>query len=216
MRRNQPRRLSNFAAGALALVVTIAVVYFGFTKAIPFQHHFTISATFPTSNNLMPKSPVRIAGVNVGKVVEVSHLRAGEPGAVVKMQIDDKGLPIHKDATFAMPPLTTWYTPRETIVTWARESSLSGAWRWRAVPTSANAQPALAFYAWDGPAGAYLPFALNVLSLQDRLVRDVTAFIVRSIDAADAEAYVRFPEQPMDPRRLAGTFERFGLPEHLS
>jgi ABC-type transporter Mla subunit MlaD len=104
MRRNQPRRLSNFAAGALALVVTIAVVYFGFTKAIPFQHHFTISATFPTSNNLMPKSPVRIAGVNVGKVVEVSHLRAGEPGAVVKMQIDDKGLPIHKDATFSIRP----------------------------------------------------------------------------------------------------------------
>src|ERR1700738_776586 len=28
-----------------------------------------------------------------------------------------------EDATFAMPPLTTWYTPRETIATWAREFS---------------------------------------------------------------------------------------------
>src|SRR5256714_13519411 len=104
MRRNQKRTLSNFAAGAIALVLTVLIVYFGFTKAIPFQHHFTISATFPTANNLMPKSPVRIAGVNVGKVVTVQHLRAGEPGVLVKMQIEDKGLPIHKDATFAIRP----------------------------------------------------------------------------------------------------------------
>jgi phospholipid/cholesterol/gamma-HCH transport system substrate-binding protein len=104
MRRNQRRTLSNFAAGAIALVVTVVVVYFGFTKAIPFKHHFTISATFPTSNNLRPNSPVRIAGVAVGKVVAVQHLRAGEPGALVKMQIDAKGLPIHKDATFAIRP----------------------------------------------------------------------------------------------------------------
>jgi len=71
---------------------------------------------------------------------------------------------------------------------------LSGAWQWRAVLTSANAQPALAFYAWDDPTGAYLPFALNVLSLRDGLVSDVTAFIVRSIDATEPDAYMRFPE----------------------
>jgi virulence factor Mce-like protein len=104
MRRNQRRTLSNFAAGAIALVVTVVVVYFGFTKAIPFKHHFTISATFPTANNLRPNSPVRIAGVAVGKVVAVQHLRAGEPGALVKMQIQGNGLPIHKDATFAIRP----------------------------------------------------------------------------------------------------------------
>jgi RNA polymerase sigma-70 factor, ECF subfamily len=120
------------------------------------------------------------------------------------------------DATFAMPPLSTWYTPRETIATWAREYALSGAWRWRTVLTRANAQPALAFYAWDQPAGAYLPFALNVLSMRDGLISDVTAFIVRSIDAPEPDAYVRFPQQPMDVRRLAGTFERFALPGRLS
>ena len=89
------------------------------------------------------------------------------------------------------------------------------AWRWRTVLTRANAQPALAFYAWNDPAGAYLPFALNVLSLRGGLVSDVTAFIVRSTDSRDPEAYVRFPEQPMDPQRLTAAFERFGLPERL-
>jgi RNA polymerase sigma-70 factor, ECF subfamily len=121
-----------------------------------------------------------------------------------------------EDATFAMPPLASWYTPRETIATWAHEYSLSGAWQWRTVLTRANAQPALAFYAWSDPTGAYLPFALNVLSLRDGLVSDVTAFIVRSIDAPAPEAYVRFPEQPIDARRLTGTFDRFGLPHQLS
>jgi hypothetical protein len=93
---------------------------------------------------------------------------------------------------------------------------MSGEWRWRALATRANAQPALAFYAWDTPAGAYLPFALNVLSFRDGLVSDVTAFIIRSTDTDDPAAYRRFPERPIDSWRAAGTFERFGLPERLN
>ena len=120
-----------------------------------------------------------------------------------------------RDATFAMPPLTTWYTPRDVIARWAREHSLSGAWRWRALLTRANAQPALAFYAYDEAAGAHLPFALNVLTLRDGLVGDVTAFIVRSIGAPEPDAYVRFPEQPMNSERMLATFGRFGLAERI-
>ena len=121
-----------------------------------------------------------------------------------------------EDATFAMPPLATWYAPRDTIAHWARAWSLSGAWRWKPLLTEANAQPALAFYAWDEPAKAYLPFALNVLSLRDDLVSDVTAFIVRASDAPEPEAYQRFPEQPMDLHRASIAFERFGLPDRVA
>ena len=120
-----------------------------------------------------------------------------------------------EDATFAMPPLATWYRTRDGIDAWARLSPLSGAWRWRTVFTRANGQPALAFYAWDEDTQAYLPFALNVLSLRGREISDVTAFIVRSTEATEAEAYERFPDQPFDPRRLAGAFERFGVPDRL-
>jgi RNA polymerase sigma-70 factor (ECF subfamily) len=120
------------------------------------------------------------------------------------------------DASFAMPPLSTWYSPRESILTWARNFSLNGEWRWKAIETRANAQPALAFYSWDAAAAAYLPFALNVLSLRDDLVSDVTAFIVRATDATEADAYVRFPDRPMDAGRLGGTFERFDLPSTLT
>ena len=122
-----------------------------------------------------------------------------------------------EEATFAMPPLATWYAPRDTIVTWAGNFAMSGEWRWRGILTSANAQPALAFYAWDEPEGAYLPFALNVLTLRDdALVTDVTAFIVRSTAAPEPEAYENFPTQPMDERQLSGTFGRFGVPDRLN
>jgi hypothetical protein len=89
-------------------------------------------------------------------------------------------------------------------------------WRWRAVVTTANGQPALAFYSWDEEAQAYLPFALNVLSFRGDQVSDVTAFIVRSTEATDPEAYVRFPEQPFDQQRLGGAFARFGMPDQLT
>jgi RNA polymerase sigma-70 factor (ECF subfamily) len=121
-----------------------------------------------------------------------------------------------EEATFAMPPLATWYSGREAIAAWATTWSLSGAWRWRAVLTRANAQPALGFYAWDATEEAYLPFALNVITFRGRLISDVTAFIARSTEATEPDAYERFPEQPADPRQLAGTFERFGLPPRLT
>jgi RNA polymerase sigma-70 factor (ECF subfamily) len=120
------------------------------------------------------------------------------------------------DASFAMPPLSTWYTPRDSVITWAREFSLNGLWRWRALLTRANAQPALAFYSWDDDRAAYLPFALNVISVRDDLVGDVTAFIVRATGAAESDAYVRFPDRPMDDRQLAGAFARFGLPDAVA
>jgi RNA polymerase sigma-70 factor, ECF subfamily len=133
-----------------------------------------------------------------------------------RCDIDAFASMLAEDATFAMPPLATWYRTREGIRIWATHSPLSGAWRWRAVLTRANGQPALAFYSWDEDQQAYLPFALNVLSFRGEEIVDVTAFINRAIDADEPEAYKRFPEQPFDPRRLAGTFERFGVPACLT
>src|SRR5579859_5574832 len=82
-----------------------------------------------------------------------------------------------QDATFAMPPLASWYSTRDGIEGWARSWPLSGAWRWKTVRARANGQPALAFYAWDEDAGAYVPFALNVLTLRGEEVSAVTAFV---------------------------------------
>jgi RNA polymerase sigma-70 factor (ECF subfamily) len=112
-----------------------------------------------------------------------------------------------------MPPLRTWFAGAE-VDTFLRRYPMSGAWKWKAVVTQANGQPAIGYYTWDEDAGTHLPFALNVLSLRGDRISDVCAFIVRSTEDPDAD-YVRFPDQPADERRLAGAFGAFGLPEQL-
>jgi RNA polymerase sigma-70 factor (ECF subfamily) len=92
---------------------------------------------------------------------------------------------------------------------------LSGEWRWRHVFVRASGQPALAFYSWDEAEGTYLPFALNVLTIRDGLISDVTAFIARSTESRDPDAYRRWPEEPIVPERFVDFFERFGLPDRL-
>jgi RNA polymerase sigma-70 factor (ECF subfamily) len=121
-----------------------------------------------------------------------------------------------EEASFAMPPLATWYSGREGIATWASLSPMSGEFRWKSTYTRANGQPALGFYSWDEEQQAYLPFALNVLTLSGREISNVTAFICRSIESPDPESYKHFPDQPANPRSLSGFFGRFGLPERLT
>jgi phospholipid/cholesterol/gamma-HCH transport system substrate-binding protein len=87
----------------LVLVLILALAsYLAFTKRIPFTSQgFELHATFQNATTLKPQSPVRIAGVNVGKVTDVtSHGNMAD----VTFTIDDAGLPIHKDATVTIRP----------------------------------------------------------------------------------------------------------------
>ncbi len=120
-----------------------------------------------------------------------------------------------EDATFAMPPLSSWYRGRQSIAAWAAGWPMSGAWRWRSVQTTANGQLALGFYAWSEDDGSYRPFALNVLTLDGDRVSDVTAFIARSAAPRDREVFERYPDEPVDAEKAMAVFERFGLPERL-
>ena len=100
MRRVRKGRLSFFQIGLITLVLLGILTYLGFTKSIPFRHHYTVSAVFTTANNLKKGSPVRIAGVNVGKVSSVDFLHPGQPAARVLMRLDPAALPLHADAKF--------------------------------------------------------------------------------------------------------------------
>jgi RNA polymerase sigma-70 factor (ECF subfamily) len=120
-----------------------------------------------------------------------------------------------EDATFAMPPARSWYRGHEALTDFLGVGPLSGDWRWRPIPVRASGQPALAFYSWDEATGTFLPFALNVLTIRDGLVSDVTAFIVRATESRDPETYRRWPEEPIVPEKFVDYFERFGLPQRL-
>lgn len=101
--RKDRRGASPFKVGAIALVVVGIVTYLGFTKHIPFTSGFQVKAVFQSANSIRLDSPVRIAGVNVGKVVDVERYKDTN-SAVVTMEIDDNGLPIHKDAQLKIRP----------------------------------------------------------------------------------------------------------------
>ena len=120
-----------------------------------------------------------------------------------------------EDATFAMPPLGTWFGGREEIEEFLVGWPLSGSWRWRPLRVTANGQEALAFYNWDPAEDAYVPFALNVLTFDGERISDVVAFIARTPEDPAPEAIARMPEQPYSGRQLAAAFGNFGLPERL-
>jgi RNA polymerase sigma-70 factor (ECF subfamily) len=137
----------------------------------------------------------------------VDAWQRGDVQAVVGM--------LTEDASFAMPPLGTWFRGREALEIFLAGWPMSGLWRWRPLQVRANGQVALAFYSWDPDEESYLPFALNVLTFRGELISDVTAFITRATPVPDREVIARLPEQPADPGRLAAAFENFGLPERL-
>ena len=96
MQRYNPLRV-----GVIFLVILMIAVYFGFTKHIPFKHGYRLNAVFATALNIKTKAPVRIAGVDVGKVTGLK--REGKTG-LVSMEIENRGLPIHSDATLKIRP----------------------------------------------------------------------------------------------------------------
>ena len=120
-----------------------------------------------------------------------------------------------EDAVFTMPPLASWFGPRDEIAQWLATSPMSGDWQWRAIRTQANGQPALAFYSWDPGEDAYMPFALNVLTFRGPEISEVDAFIVRTPTAPDRATAARMPEQPTNAQALAAAFDNLGMPDRL-
>jgi RNA polymerase sigma-70 factor, ECF subfamily len=95
-----------------------------------------------------------------------------------------------EDATFTMPPYAAWYRGRRAVAaSWLVPGGPPP--RLRAVPVRASGQPALAFYQLDPDREAYVPLALDVLTLQGDRIAEVTAF------------------------RTPGLFQHFDLPDRL-
>jgi ABC-type transporter Mla subunit MlaD len=87
---------------AVVMLLLLAIaLYFGFTKHLPFKHGYKLNAVFASAVNIKGKSPVRIAGVNVGKVTSIK--REGN-AAEVSMELESRGLPVHSDATAKIRP----------------------------------------------------------------------------------------------------------------
>jgi RNA polymerase sigma-70 factor (ECF subfamily) len=120
-----------------------------------------------------------------------------------------------EEVAWAMPPVPTWFRGLDSVRRFLAKRPLSGDWEWRRLPARANGQLAVAGYIWDGGESAFLPFNVDVLTLEGDRIAEVTAFIVRSTEPEERESYDRWPDQAVDERRLESLFDSFGLPPRL-
>ena len=97
--------------------------------------------------------------------------QAGDVDAIVAMLADD--------ARYSMPPLPAWYRGKDEIRAFLLRGPLRS--RWRFLPTTANGQLAFGTYMWDDAAGAYVPGGLDVLTLLDGRVAEITAFLTADL-----------------------------------
>jgi phospholipid/cholesterol/gamma-HCH transport system substrate-binding protein len=102
MKRRPRRRMTPFAAGAATIALIALACYFAFGGSAPWKREHLFKAVVHSANELQARSPVRIAGVNVGQVQKIE--RGPGSTAVVTFQIVDAGLPIHRDATLKIRP----------------------------------------------------------------------------------------------------------------
>jgi virulence factor Mce-like protein len=98
--------MAPFTAGLLTIVVLALAGFVGFTKFNPIGHPYTVQAVFKTANNIKPNSPVRIAGVEIGKVKKVQAIEGNNGATTVTMELKKAALPIHKDTTMKIRPRT--------------------------------------------------------------------------------------------------------------
>jgi RNA polymerase sigma-70 factor, ECF subfamily len=82
-----------------------------------------------------------------------------------------------EDATLAMPPTPTWYRGREAIAAFYAREPLSGALRWRHLPTRANGQLAVGCYTWNAQTQRYSAHVLDVLTVRGTRIAAITSFL---------------------------------------
>jgi phospholipid/cholesterol/gamma-HCH transport system substrate-binding protein len=97
-------RLRPELLGLLVIIGVIAGFYLAATKHLPFTGGHEVHLEFASANQIAPNAPVRIAGVNVGKVKSID---AGpNHTANVTVSLHDEALPLHTDATARIRPRT--------------------------------------------------------------------------------------------------------------
>jgi virulence factor Mce-like protein len=101
--KSQRLGLGPAKVGLVLLVLIGIATFWAFTKANPLDDPYEISAVFKHAHEIKARSPVRIAGVNVGRVTKVEALPE-ERLAKITMEIEEKGLPIKRDAEARLRP----------------------------------------------------------------------------------------------------------------
>ncbi len=113
----------------------------------------------------------RVPDVRVREIVASysTALERGDADALVAL--------LTEDVTWSMPPLPHWYCGIEAVTDFAVRVPLTTCGSWRHLPTTANAQPAVACYLWDEADRAHAAWCITVFTLRGDRISEVTAFL---------------------------------------
>ncbi|WP_446665605.1 RNA polymerase subunit sigma-70 [Flexivirga sp. B27] len=84
---------------------------------------------------------------------------------------------VTEDVTWAMPPMPHWYAGLGAVGDFAAQVPMGNCGSWRTLPTSVNAQPAVACYLRPDRAPAHGAWAITVLTLRETRVSAITSFL---------------------------------------
>ena len=96
--------------------------------------------------------------------------------ASVATDIDVLATMLRDDVRCSMPPTPGLHVGRDAVLADWIADGFEGMAGLRAVPTSVNRQPALAFYLWQEHEAAYLPLTLDVLRITGGAVTEIVIF----------------------------------------
>jgi RNA polymerase sigma-70 factor (ECF subfamily) len=96
-------------------------------------------------------------------------LQRGDADALVAL--------LTEDVTWSMPPLPHWYEGIDAVMDFTVEVPIKRCPSWRYLLTSANSQPAVAFYVGAEESGPHFAFSITVLSLRGSQIAGITSFL---------------------------------------
>ncbi|MFV2100937.1 sigma-70 family RNA polymerase sigma factor [Micromonospora sp. LOL_024] len=82
-----------------------------------------------------------------------------------------------EDVTWSMPPLAQWYAGLDAVVDFAAQVPLGRCPSWRPLSTSANGQPAVAFYLGADRISEHHGWSITVLTLRGEQIAGITSFV---------------------------------------
>jgi RNA polymerase sigma-70 factor (TIGR02960 family) len=158
-----------------------------------------ILGTTPASvNSALQRARATVAERNPGRSQRDELAALGPEGqrdlldklvdAWQRADVDALAALLAEDARFTMPPLPAWFDGRDAVRRFLAERLLERPWRLR--PIRANGQLALACY-MRRDDGSYPLSAINVLSVRDGQVSELTGFL-------DPTTFELFPRVPMN------------------
>jgi RNA polymerase sigma-70 factor (ECF subfamily) len=107
----------------------------------------------------------------------VRQIVAGFSTAFERHDADALVALLTEDVTWSMPPMTHWYRGIEAVTDFAVQVPLTRCPSWRYRPTTANGQPAVAFYLGNDQSGPHLAWSITVLTLRDEGIAEITSFL---------------------------------------